>query len=51
MPTPPVIHGWAQGIGEPVTGLPEQSGWPVTPVTFKPGMTVMIEPNPVDPDQ
>jgi Xaa-Pro dipeptidase len=47
----PVIHGWAQGIGEPFAGLPEKAGWPVTPVTFKPGMAVMIEPNPVDPDQ
>ncbi len=47
----PVIHGWAQGITEPFAGLPEQQGWPVTPVTFQAGMTVMIEPNPVSPDQ
>jgi len=47
----PVIHGWAQGIGEPFAGLPERQGWPVTPVTFQAGMTVMIEPNPVAPDQ
>ncbi len=47
----PVIHGWAQQFGEPFAGLPEREGWPITPVTFQAGMTVMIEPNPVSPDQ
>ncbi len=47
----PVIHGWAQGIGEPFAGLPDKQGWPVTPVTFRAGMAVMIEPNPVSADQ
>lgn len=47
----PVIHGWAQQFGEPFAGLPDGEGWPITPVVFRAGMTVMIEPNPVSPDQ
>ena len=45
-----LVHGWGQNHEPPFIGLP---GWPVrvTPITFQPGMVLMIEPNPVTQDE
>lgn len=46
----PTVHGWSVGIHEPFAGVPGSEAWPVKPVTFREGMTVMIEPNPISAD-
>lgn len=47
----PTVHGWSVGIHEPYAGIPGSEAWPVKPVTFQEGMTVMIEPNPIAEDE
>ncbi len=47
----PTVHGWSIGIHKPFVGIPGSEAWPVKPVTFREGMTVMIEPNPVAADE
>lgn len=47
----PTVHGWSVGIHPPFVGIPGSAAWPVKPVTFQEGMTVMIEPNPVAADE
>ncbi|MFQ5859321.1 MAG: M24 family metallopeptidase [Anaerolineae bacterium] len=47
----PTVHGWSIGIHEPFVGIPGSEAWPVKPVTFQEGMTIMIEPNPVAADE
>lgn len=47
----PSVHGWSIGIHEPFVGVPGSEAWPVKLVTFREGMTVMIEPNPIAEDE
>ena len=47
----PVVHGWGQNLMKPFIGLPGMSEWRSDPVTFQPGMVIMIEPNPVTKDE
>ncbi|MBI2881215.1 MAG: aminopeptidase P family protein [Candidatus Tectomicrobia bacterium] len=47
----PVLHGWSVGIHWPLVGLPGLEGWLTSEVVFKEGMCLMIEPNPITPDE
>jgi len=47
----PVLHGWSVGIHWPLVGLPGLEGWLTSEVVFEEGMCLMIEPNPITPDE